>query len=221
MNKEKLVSVIVAVYNQEKFIGRCLRSLLNQSLSQSEYEIVIVNDGSTDKTEYALDLFKGDLIKVFHFNENKGLPSALNEGIKNSNGKFIVRVDADDYVNHHFLLILSSFLEMNEELDAVACNYLLVDSEENVIRMVDFLEEPIGCAIMFRKNYLFEIELYDPNMKVHEDKDLLIRFTKKYKIERLRIPLYRYRRHNDNITNNHNLMNKYSSLLNEKHNTQI
>ncbi|MEM4396796.1 MAG: glycosyltransferase family A protein [Candidatus Woesearchaeota archaeon] len=217
MIKNKLVSVIVAVHNQEKYIGRCLRSLLNQSLTQSDYEIIIVNDGSTDKTEYALDLFKGDLISVYHFSENKGLPSALNEGIKKSSGKYIVRVDADDYVNYHFLLILSTFLEMNDQLDAVACDYLLVDSDEKVIRVVNFLEEPIGCAIMFRKKHLIEIGLYDPNMRVHEDKDLLIRFTKKYNIERLKIPLYRYRRHENNITNNKNLMNMYLNLLKEKY----
>ena len=56
-SKEPLVSVIVAAYNQEKFIGRCLRSLLDQTLPKDSYEIIVVNDGSTDRTSYALDLF--------------------------------------------------------------------------------------------------------------------------------------------------------------------
>ena len=51
------ISVIVAAFNQEKFIGRCLRSLLKQTIDQSQYEVIVVNDGSTDRTEFALDLF--------------------------------------------------------------------------------------------------------------------------------------------------------------------
>ena len=61
------ISVLVPIFNQEKYIGRCLRSLLHQSLDQNEYEIIVINDGSNDKTAYALELFnspKEDLIKV-------------------------------------------------------------------------------------------------------------------------------------------------------------
>ena len=52
------IAVLVAAYNQEKYIGRCLRSLLNQPLPDSDYEILVVNDGSSDKTAYALELFR-------------------------------------------------------------------------------------------------------------------------------------------------------------------
>ena len=55
-----MISIIVPVYNGEKYIGRCLRSLLNQTYSKEKYEIIVVNDGSTDKTSYALELFKDD-----------------------------------------------------------------------------------------------------------------------------------------------------------------
>ena len=53
-----MISVIIPVFNGEKFIGRCLRSLLNQTLSREKYEIIVINDASTDKTEYALKLLK-------------------------------------------------------------------------------------------------------------------------------------------------------------------
>ena len=56
-DSESRVSVIIAAYNAEKYIGRCLRSLLNQSLGRNFYEIIIINDGSQDKTGYAIDLF--------------------------------------------------------------------------------------------------------------------------------------------------------------------
>lgn len=215
--KEKLVTVLVPVHNQEKYIGRCLRSLLHQSLQHEQYEIIIINDGSTDKTEYALNLFEGDIIKVIHHDDNMGLPSALNAGINSAGGKYVVRVDSDDYVNMHYLLFLSTFLEMNAHMDAVACDYILVDSEEKVINTINYLDEPIGCSIMFRKEQLIEIGLYDEEMKVHEDKDLLIRFKQNHCIHRIEIPLYRYRQHENNMTNDSVLLDSYYTKLKNKH----
>ena len=77
-NKEKaLISVIVPALNQEKFIGRCLRSLLAQTLPREDYKIIAVNDGSTDKTSYALNLFREDIVLIDN-KENLGLPASLN-----------------------------------------------------------------------------------------------------------------------------------------------
>ena len=76
-----LISVIIPVLNQEKFIGRCLRSILQQTLDKKFYEILVINDGSTDKTSYALDLF-GKEIKVINNKKNLGLPASVNKGIK-------------------------------------------------------------------------------------------------------------------------------------------
>ena len=76
-----LVSVIVATYNQDKFIGRCLRSLINQTLINSKYEVIVINDGSNDKTKFALELFH-DAIKIINNKTNIGLPASINKGIK-------------------------------------------------------------------------------------------------------------------------------------------
>jgi glycosyltransferase involved in cell wall biosynthesis len=211
--KHKLISVIVPAYNQENYIGRCLRSLLHQTINQDDYEIILINDGSTDKTSYAMELFEGDLIKVIHQDKNKGLPYSLNEGIKMARGKYIVRVDADDYVNKHYLLVLSTFLEMNEYMDAIACDYILVDAKEAVIATKNCMEEPIGCGIMFRKEQIIKIGMYDAEMRIHEDKDMFMRFTKEHQIHRVELPLYRYRKHDTNMTNNTELMDTYMEKL--------
>ncbi len=132
-----MISVIVPVFEGERFIGRCLRSLLHQTLSRDKYQIIVINDGSTDRTRYALDLFKED-IKIINNKKNLGLPKSLNKGIISSNSNFIVRVDSDDYVNTHFLEILSEYLIQNEEadeyMDAVACDYTLVDDVEKIFQ---------------------------------------------------------------------------------------
>ena len=96
------ISVIVAVYNQEHYIGRCLRSLLHQTLHHSDYEIIVVNDGSIDRTSYALDLFCDpfeSIVKVLTNKANQGLPSSLNKALKVARAPYIVRVDSDDFVN--------------------------------------------------------------------------------------------------------------------------
>tara|TARA_B100000686_G_C16502031_1_gene817556 strand:+ start:119 stop:775 length:657 start_codon:yes stop_codon:yes gene_type:complete len=214
-----LVSVIIPVYNQEKWIGRCLRSLMNQSMDRDKYELIVIDDGSNDKSAYALDLFKEEIVLI-KLNQNKGLPSALNEGIKASKGKYIIRVDSDDYVNENFIFILHELLEQNKYMDAVACDYFLIDDAEEVIARKNCMEVPIGCGIMFKSTHLLEIGLYDEDFQLNEERDLRFRFEKKYKIHRLELPLYRYRRHENNITNDIKNLRLHDEKLYKKHSTK-
>ena len=78
--KKPTISVIVATYNQEKFVGRCMRSLIDQTLPLSSYEIIVVNDGSTDNTLKSLEPFKNS-IKLINNKKNKGLAFSVNRGI--------------------------------------------------------------------------------------------------------------------------------------------
>lgn len=212
------ISVIIPIFNQDKWVGRCLRSLLNQTINRSDFEIIVINDGSTDRSKYALELFD-DEIKLLNHEENLGLPSALNTGIKNSKGYHIVRVDSDDFVNENFLFLLHEFLEQNKYMDAVSCDYFVVNDKEEVISRNNCLEDPIGCGIMFKSDHLFEIGLYDEEFLLWEEKELRIRFEKKYKIHRVELPLYRYRKHRDNITSNRKLDEIHREKLNKKHNS--
>lgn len=208
------ISVIIPCYNSEKFVGRCLRSIFDQTLRKSEYDVIVINDGSIDNTKYELDLFK-DNINIIENKKNLGLPSALNIGIKNSKSKYVVRLDSDDYVNKNFLEILYLYLINNQKYKASSCDYYLVDDMENIIQRKNFEESPIGCAIMFHRDCLIDLGLYDEDFLVHEDRDLMQRFLKKYKIINCKIPLYRYRRHDTNITNKKDLMEKYEKKLNK------
>ena len=214
--KNPIVSVLVAAYNQERFIGRCLRSLLHQTMPLGDYEIIVINDGSTDRTSYALELFH-DAIQVVVNEENQGLPASLNRGIAVSHAPYIVRVDSDDYVNENFLQFLHYFLQQNPEMDAIACDYWLFNDEEVWLRRANSLEEPIACGIMFRTEQLKEIGLYDESFRLHEERELRIRFEKKYLIHRLELPLYRYRRHEGNMTNDQEAMDWHHQKLIKKH----
>jgi len=198
------ISIIIPVFNREKYIARCLRSLLNQSIERKNYELIIINDGSNDKTQQILEFFKDafkEEIKIIVNEKNIGLPASLNLGIKASIGKYIVRVDSDDYVNKHFLSILYLMINLNPSYSAIACDYYLVDNEEKIVEQVNCEEKPIGCGIIFETNDVKSIGLYDEKYLINEEKEFRERYEKKYSIKRLAIPLYRYRRHNHNMTN--------------------
>lgn len=197
------VSVIIPVFNQEKFIGRCLRSILNQCFSPSSYEVIVVNDASTDQSRFVIDSFVGPTVPKVTLLENPvnlGLAGTLNKALVAAKGKYVVRLDADDFVNSNFLVVLHTFCEMGSG-DAFACDYLLVEENEDVIRNVSCSDEPIGCGVMFRKQQLLDVGGYDGSLRSHEDKELMIRFLRNHAVTRVPLPLYRYRRHGANMTN--------------------
>ena len=216
MPSSTLVSVIVAAHNEERYVGRCIRSLLAQRFPRDKFDIIVVDDGSTDRTQAILTTF-GDNITVLRNDSNLGLPASLNRAITSTHSKFIVRVDADDYVNSSFLDVLYLFSAENPQMDAVSCDYLLVDDREEVLQRGDASKDPIACGIMFRAEQLIDIGLYDESFLRHEDRDLRLRFLDRYTIHHVPLPLYRYRRHEDNITNDSAMMAHHEQRLHEKH----
>ena len=216
MSSSTLVSVIVAAHNEERYLGRCLRSLLAQRFERNRYDVIVIDDASTDRTSAVLATF-GDSITVLRNETNLGLPASLNRAITSTHSKFIVRVDADDYVNNAFLDVMYMFLADNPQFDAAACDYLLVDDREEVISRRDAIKEPIACGIMFRTEQLIDIGLYDESFLRHEDRDLRLRFLDRYTIHHVPLPMYRYRRHEDNITNDTDEMAHHERRLHDKH----
>tara|TARA_B100001057_G_C22867979_1_gene957456 strand:+ start:4132 stop:4785 length:654 start_codon:yes stop_codon:yes gene_type:complete len=209
------VSVLIPVYNAEPYIGRCIRSLLNQTLNSDDYELIVIDDGSTDNTEAIIQPYMGD-IRYYKNKKNFGLPKTLNTGIKKSKGQFIVRVDADDWVHPEYLNTLSLALKLNDHLDAIACDYFIVSENQEKIKLKNCEKDPIGCGIMFKTQQLIKIGVYDEKFLAREEEDLAKRFKEKFKISRLPIPLYQYRFHGKNMTKNKKLMKKYKKKLKKK-----
>jgi glycosyltransferase involved in cell wall biosynthesis len=214
-----IVSVIIPVYNGERYIARCIRSAMNQSLSKDLYEIIVINDGSTDNTAEVLK-YVGNHIELINLKNNMGIAFARNEGIKASRGRYILNLDADDYIDRDLLYVESMFLNMNANWDAVSCDYVLVDEKETHIKRVNSQENPIACGIMFRVERLIEIGLYDPKFMFHEDMDLRIRFEKKFSVQHVELPLYRYRQHDKNSSKDQEKKEKFGDLIKIKHEKQ-
>jgi glycosyltransferase involved in cell wall biosynthesis len=212
-----LVSVVITAYNYARYLERSIRSVLNQSLPRNQYEIIVIDDASTDETPIILENY-ADQVKIFRMDKNSGLSAARNFGIRKATGQYVIFLDADDYIHFDLLKVHSVFLTENNRLDAVASDYYLVNEYGDHIERVDAVEKPIACGIMFRKDRLFDIGLYDDDFRAREDEDFRMRFLKKYNIYNVILPLYRYRRHDSNLTSNSEEMEKYRQKLNEKHN---
>jgi glycosyltransferase involved in cell wall biosynthesis len=192
------VALVMAAHNEERYIERALRSCLSQSAPADLYEVLVIDDGSTDATRRIAESFQG--VHVLSNEAQLGLPSSLNRGLKAAQSRFVVRVDADDYVHQDFVKVLSIFLDLNPYMDAVACDYFTVDEHEAHLEHINCFERPIGCGVMFRKERLIELGLYDESFSMAEDLDLRLRFEQRWKMHRVELPLYRYRLHGQNMT---------------------
>jgi glycosyltransferase involved in cell wall biosynthesis len=170
MNKIK-VSIIIAAYNVEKYIERCICSATNQTLE--EIEIIVINDGSTDDTSKIIDdLSKKDKrVKVFH-KENGGLASVRNLGVEKANGEYIQHLDGDDWVEkdaswkmYYFAkeknldIVISDFYKDDDNGNVKLCKD--IHSEYNIYTKEEYLEyllNPKSYNSLWNK--IFKKELY-------------------------------------------------------------
>jgi glycosyltransferase involved in cell wall biosynthesis len=163
-----------------------------------------------------LENFEKDA-RIFNLEENLGLSAARNFGIKKAKGQFVAFLDADDYLHKETLRLQKLFLEENNTLDAVSVDYYLVDDRGKHIEHVNAAEKPIACGVMFRKDFLYNIGLYDEQFRAREEEDLRIRWTDKYNVYNIILPMYRYRMHEHNLTKNESAMQEGAIKLQEKH----
>ncbi len=210
------VSVIITCHNYGRYLARAIRSAVNQTVDKSDYEVIVVDDGSTDETQKVMRSF-GEYIKPLSLKKNVGLAAARNKGIQKALGRYVVNLDADDYMDENLILVEMMFLNSNPSWDAVSCDYIEVDEDENHIKRVSGEKYPIACGVMFRTDRLFEIGLYDEQFKMREEEDLRLRFQKNHLIKNIELPLYRYRKHQENMTNNKKGMHKFGKVLRNKH----
>ncbi len=124
------ISVLMTVYNGEKFIEETIQSVLDQSFKDFEY--IIVDDGSTDKTKKIVKSFKDKRIKYFYAGENKGyynMHKAINFGLSKCKGKYIARIDADDICLEHRLKIQYEYLQHNKNIFLIGGSAYLIDKD--------------------------------------------------------------------------------------------
>ena len=215
MKNEPIVSVIIPCFNSESYICRSLRSILHQSFKRDSYEIILINDGSTDNSAYLIEQFKEDIILINN-KKNKGLPYCLNQGINKAKGKYIARLDSDDFVNHHYLLFLVEYMIQHPQAKVCRCDYFKTYENGEKREYKSSLEYPIGCGMIFQKKFLLNLGGYNEKFLCHEDLEILNRIEKVTRIHHLAMPLYRYRTNPKSLTNNKNLNSYFLEKLKHK-----
>lgn len=216
----ELVSIIVPIYNVEKYLEQCIDSILNQSYKN--LEIILVDDGSPDNCGKICDRYaKSDKrIKVIH-KKNGGLSEARNFGLDIARGEYIVFVDSDDYINVHMIKILLENIK-KYSTDIVICNFNCFENinvvERNLSKNIKigiynnidiikeyFLSSPMELVVAWNKIYkrkLFDKDTYFPINRLYED--LATSYKLYFKAQKICIldnRLYYYRKRDNSITN--------------------
>ncbi|WP_336664136.1 glycosyltransferase family 2 protein [Elizabethkingia meningoseptica] len=181
-------SLIIPVYQVEKFIGKCIESCLFQDLPKNEYEIIIINDGSKDGSlKIALEFSqKYDNIQIIS-QENKGLSEARNVGLTIAKGKYIWFIDSDDWIENNCLVEMFNICE-EKKLDILHFNSTDYKNSFGIIRRknekyynrlllgkeyildTDYIDFPV-CFNIYRKSFLTKNKLYFKKDIFHEDNE--------------------------------------------------
>ena len=130
-----MVSIIVPCFNGEKYIKRCLDSILNQSYK--DFEVIFVNDGSTDKTDEIIREYLSDGRVRYFKQNNKGIGATRNFGISKANGDFITFLDVDDYFTDDAIEKMANF-SLKNDLDIVVTDYYVYDKNVKQYKIKDF-----------------------------------------------------------------------------------
>jgi len=209
------ITVIVRAYNSENFIKKSINSILRQTINPDFYEILVIDDGSSDNTIKILKSYgrKITLVKQRH----KGHIKALNSGIKKAKGENIILLDADDTFEPKILEKLIDILEKNNKAQFAYCDYYEIkDGRKKRVNLRNNIFNSVAGGIMFRKKILEEMGGYDESM-VFPEYDLLIKIIKKHKGAHIPEPLFTYVRHGQSITANKETVKKGMNQLIKKY----
>jgi len=218
-----LVTVYITNYNYGKFIRNAVESVLNQSFQN--FELLIIDDGSTDNSKEIIEQYSDNDKITIIYQKNRGLNITNNVALKTSKGKYIVRLDADDYLDAGALEEMKNVLENDNELGLVFPDYYIVDAEGNVLseikrhdfdKEVNILDQPAhGACTMIRTQFLKELGGYDESYTCQDGYELWVKFINKFKVTNISKTLFSYRRHNNNLTNNENKILSTRSRIKE------
>lgn len=198
-HKSQKVSVIIPAYNEEKTIGRCIKSVLSLDYPKRLLEVIVVNDSSTDKTDKIARSFEKYGVKVLENKINKGKAYSLNRGIKASTGSLVACIDADSLVDKAALKNMTGYFE-DPEIGSVTpavkvlrprsmiqriqhVEYLLNVFLRKMLAIIDAVHVTPGVFSVYRKDVLVEVGGFAEN-NLTEDMDIALKIHKAgYKIE--------------------------------------
>lgn len=218
-----LVSIIIPAYNSEKYISETISSVLNQTYSN--FELIIINDGSTDNTQDIIEAYCKQDIRVITFNKkNSGVSDSRNFGLNFSKGKYISFLDSDDIWLQDNLEKKINILKNTPDIDAIYSFCEIIDENsiktgiikkgqhlftlENILLWeANYITIPSG--LIFKESIIKSVNGFNSSLSNNADQDLIIRLlSKNYKIGLVDDITWLYRRHSKNMSSNIQLMEK-------------
>lgn len=198
------VTVLMAVYNGEKFLRPSIESVLSQTYA--DFEFLIIDDASSDGTLEIINSYKDPRIRIICNEKNQGTGFSRNKGILNSKGEYIAVLDADDIMYPERIAKQVLFLDEHPEIVLIGGAYDVIDQEGRwvqaifhptesiVIRWKLLFNNPIATSTtMFRKYAALEVGGYDQNLRIAEDYAFYVKLAEKYLISQIREKISAYR----------------------------
>lgn len=237
LSKHSLVTIYITNYNYAEYIEQAIESVLNQTFQ--DFELIIIDDGSTDNSKKILKKFENYSNIEIIFQKNKGLNFNSNLALNNSNGKYIIRLDADDFLNENALKLFVDKLEQDQDIGLIFSDYYIIDKTGSIIaeekrhdfNKVSLFDQPAhGACTMIRKKFLQDLGGYSKEFSRQDGFELWIKMSK-HKVSNINLPLFYYRHHGKNLTTNkeklydtrNEIIKKYLKpfKINEKNNLAI
>lgn len=226
------ISVVVPTYNRQKQIGRAIRSIINQTYS--DWELIIVDDGSTDWTPEIVGQFDDPRIR-YEYQNNSGANVARNNGIQIASGELISFLDSDDeLLEHHLERVIELYRDSPDDCIGVATSYKSIDPDQKpgtsytpdkLIRFDDVIDgNVVGSfsATTFEKKILVQLGGLDTKIPASQDYEFYLRaLSEGYNIRGTRDILLRKYESDDNISSNVVKKRKAFRYLNEKHGDKL
>lgn len=210
---DTLISVVMSVYNGQKYLAEAIESILNQTFA--DFEFIIIDDGSTDKSLEIIQSFsqKDNRIRIIQNEKNIGLTASLNKGISQASGEYVARMDADDISMPERLAKQVEILESDPSTVLVSClveisihngNSLVevLNTEKQLIKWELLFHNYLGGhgQVMFRRIVGNQIIQYDETYSQTQDYELWTRLAEKHSFFILPDVYYRFRLHGENIS---------------------
>lgn len=222
--RDALITVYITNYNYGKFIEKSIDSVLNQTIDN--YELIIIDDGSVDNSKEILGKYQNYKNINIIFQKNIGLNASNNVALKICKGKYILRLDADDYLKEDALEKMSTVLENNSKIAMVFPDYYLINENSNLIghfvrhdfeKEVNLYDQPAhGACTMIRVDVLKSIGGYDEEFNRQDGFDIWLKITRTQKVKNINEPLFYYRQHEDSLSKDEIEILKTRARIKEK-----
>ncbi len=207
-------TVLIRTYNSRSTIERALQSVFNQTIDDSKYTVLLVDDGSTDDTLNIVEKYSSiSLIESGH----KGALKALNLGLQNVDTEFVIMLDSDDWFEPEILEKMSLVISENPDVDLIYCDYYEVTgTKKKIVKVKENIFHTLAAGILFSMEILRSNDFYDECL-IFSEYDLLIRILPTAKKKYIEQPLYNYYRHKDSISADRSFYEKGKKQLYEKY----